>query len=62
MEVVAQKTGTDNAPIVDVHQLRRAGGAGGERSGAAAPRSAEAMAASGVDKYDIPAFLRKQAD
>jgi cell division protein FtsZ len=23
---------------------------------------AEAMAASGVDKYDIPAFLRKQAD
>ncbi len=22
----------------------------------------EAMAASGVDKYDIPAFLRKQAD
>jgi hypothetical protein len=22
----------------------------------------EAMTASGVDKYDIPAFLRKQAD
>jgi hypothetical protein len=28
------------------------------------PRNAqaEAMAASGVDKYDIPAFLRRQSD
>jgi hypothetical protein len=25
-------------------------------------RQAEALAQSGVDKYDIPAFLRKQAD
>ena len=37
---------------------------GGVFSSGRAGRSAsvESMAASGVDKYDIPAFLRKQAD
>ena len=61
MEVVAQKTGTDNAPIVETINY-------GELEVPAVMRSGrrhatvEAMAASGVDKLDIPAFLRKQAD
>jgi cell division protein FtsZ len=59
------RTGTDNVPMLaettaapgmvgfgDVFKPGRAG-----RSS-----MAESMAASGVDKYDIPAFLRKQAD
>ncbi|MBZ0144578.1 MAG: cell division protein FtsZ [Rhodocyclaceae bacterium] len=61
MEVVAQKTGTDNAPIVETINYGELEVPAVMRSGR---RSAtvEAMAASGVDKYDIPAFLRKQAD
>ncbi len=61
MEVVAQKTGTDNAPIVETINYVELEVPAVMRSGR---RSAtvEAMAASGVDKYDIPAFLRKQAD
>jgi cell division protein FtsZ len=59
--VVSQKTGTDNMPILTAeytnpldalpavlrHNRRNA---------------VEALSNSGVDKYDIPAFLRKQAD
>jgi len=60
------RTGTDNVPLVT--EVAAAGGAGGDfgnvftsgRAGRSA--MAESMAASGVDKYDIPAFLRKQAD
>ncbi|MCC6474980.1 MAG: cell division protein FtsZ [Burkholderiales bacterium] len=58
--VVSHKTGTDNLPV------------GGTDYGAleAVPAvirknrrsTVEALAASGVDQYDIPAFLRKQAD
>ncbi len=61
MEVVAQKTGTDNAAIVETINYGELEVPAVIRSGR---RSAtvEAMAASGVDKYDIPAFLRKQAD
>jgi len=61
IEVVAQKTGTDNAMIVETINY-------GELEVPAVMRSGrrhaqvEAMAASGVDKLDIPAFLRKQAD
>ncbi|MFZ2908687.1 MAG: cell division protein FtsZ, partial [Candidatus Desulfobacillus denitrificans] len=61
IEVVAQKTGTDNAPIIETINY-------GELEVPAVIRSGrrhatvEAMAASGVDKLDIPAFLRKQAD
>jgi cell division protein FtsZ len=61
VELVAQKTGTDNAAIIDTINY-------GELEVPAVIRSGrrhatvEAMAASGVDKYDIPAFLRKQAD
>jgi cell division protein FtsZ len=61
IEVVAQKTGTDNAAIIETINY-------GELEVPAVMRSGrrhatvEAMAASGVDKLDIPAFLRKQAD
>jgi len=59
------RTGTDDWPYADpmaapiaepgVPQVFTSGRG---RSNAAV----EAMSASGVDKYDIPAFLRKQAD
>jgi len=54
-----QKTGTDNAPgPVDYQQLD-AVPAVIRRNRAS---TVEALQQSGVDKYDIPAFLRKQAD
>ena len=59
--VVAQKTGTDNQPVssaVDYSQLD-AVPAVIRRNRAS---QVEALQQSGVDKYDIPAFLRKQAD
>jgi cell division protein FtsZ len=59
--VVTQKTGTDNQPIsqgVDYNQLD-AVPAVIRRNRAS---TVEALQQSGVDKYDIPAFLRKQAD
>lgn len=61
IEMVAQKTGTDNAPIIETINY-------GELEVPAVMRSGrrhatvEAMTASGVDRLDIPAFLRKQAD
>lgn len=61
IEVVAQKTGTDNAAIIETINY-------GELEVPAVIRSGrrhatvEAMTASGVDRLDIPAFLRKQAD
>jgi len=57
--VSAQKTGTDNLPgPVDYNQLD-AVPAVIRRNRAS---TVEALQQSGVDKYDIPAFLRKQAD
>ena len=57
--VVSQKTGTDNAPgPVDYQQLEQVP-AVIRRNRAS---TVEALQQSGVDKYDIPAFLRKQAD
>jgi cell division protein FtsZ len=57
--VVSQKTGTDNIPgPVDYQQLD-AVPAVIRRNRAS---TVEALQQSGVDKYDIPAFLRKQAD
>ena len=59
------RTGTDNIPMMtevvcggglDVGLPQVMHGRGARNA------AAEAMAASGVDKYDIPAFLRKQAD
>jgi cell division protein FtsZ len=61
------RTGTDNLPLMAETVAGTATGGldlGGVFSSGRAGRSsmAESMAASGVDKYDIPAFLRKQAD
>ena len=59
--VVTQKTGTDNQPVaqgVDYNHLD-AVPAVIRRNRAS---TVEALQQSGVDKYDIPAFLRKQAD
>jgi cell division protein FtsZ len=58
--VVSQKTGTDNLPAgaVDYNQLDSVP-AVIRRNRAS---TVEALQQSGVDKYDIPAFLRKQAD
>jgi cell division protein FtsZ len=61
--VVSQKTGTDDQPMpapgaVDYQQLD-AVPAVIRRNRAS---TVEALQQSGVDKYDIPAFLRKQAD
>ena len=61
-----QRTGTDNVPLMTESAAAGSGSVefGGVFSSGRAGRSAmaESMAASGVDKYDIPAFLRKQAD
>lgn len=65
--VVSQRTGTDNMPILGGAAALAADMAIGD----AAPNvfrrrdrasTIEALTNSGVDKYDIPAFLRKQAD
>jgi cell division protein FtsZ len=61
--VVSQKTGTDDQPMpaagpIDYQQLD-AVPAVIRRNRAS---TVEALQQSGVDKYDIPAFLRKQAD
>ena len=61
--VMTQKTGTDNQPVmatgnvVNYEHLEMPAVMRSNRA-----RQAEALAQSGVDKYDIPAFLRKQAD
>src|SRR5687767_14354328 len=56
--VISQKTGTDNAPgPVDYQQLEQPAVIRRNRAS-----TVEALQQSGVDKYDIPAFLRKQAD
>ena len=66
VETAGLRTGTDNLPVFD-------GGAGQAQIDLSSVTSsvrghslrnaqADAMAASGVDKYDIPAFLRRQSD
>ena len=63
--VISQKTGTDNQPVavanaaVDYGAMSETPAVFRKRDRAA---QVEALQASGVDKYDIPAFLRKQAD
>ena len=60
----AQRTGTDNQPVAaqgapDYGAMAETPAVFRRRDRAA---QVEALANSGVDKYDIPAFLRKQAD
>jgi cell division protein FtsZ len=60
LTVVAQKTGTDNAPLeVDYDALELPAVVRSKRNRDA---TVEAMRQSGVEMLDIPAFLRKQAD
>jgi cell division protein FtsZ len=60
-----QRTGTDNQPVSmagaapDYNAMAETPAVFRKRDRAA---QVEALANSGVDKYDIPAFLRKQAD
>jgi cell division protein FtsZ len=67
--VVSQKTGTDNQPAFSAAAMNGAApdyGAMAETPAVFRKRDraaqVEALANSGVEKYDIPAFLRKQAD
>ena len=63
--VVSQKTGTDNQPVTmsgtapDYGAMAETPAVFRKRDRAA---QVEALTNSGVEKYDIPAFLRKQAD
>ena len=66
--VVGQRTGTDNMPVLGVAAIAAEMGAGIAEGAPNVFRrrdrasTIEALTNSGVDKYDIPAFLRKQAD
>lgn len=70
-EGMGLRTGTDNQPMF-MEQAQQQGGAAGNgnmdfggvftSARGARNQAVAAMEASGVDKYDIPAFLRKQAD
>jgi cell division protein FtsZ len=65
VETVGLRTGTDNLQVFDVGMAQGAIDLSSvTSSGRGSPRNAQAdaMAASGVDKYDIPAFLRRQSD
>jgi cell division protein FtsZ len=64
----AQRTGTDNQPLPTISMPGQSPDYGAMADTPAVFRKrdraaqVEALANSGVDKYDIPAFLRKQAD
>jgi cell division protein FtsZ len=66
--VVSQKTGTDNQPLPAISMQGQAPDYNAMSETPAVFRKrdraaqVEALTNSGVDKYDIPAFLRKQAD
>jgi cell division protein FtsZ len=65
VEPVGLRTGTDNLPVYDVgggSQVDLSSVISSGRGSAPRNAQADAMAASGVDKYDIPAFLRRQSD
>ena len=66
VETVVLRTGTDNLPVYDsgIGQVQIDLSSVTSSARGSTPRNAQAdaMAASGVDKYDIPAFLRRQSD
>ncbi|MCF8178394.1 MAG: cell division protein FtsZ [Sulfuritalea sp.] len=66
VEAVGLRTGTDNLQVFDVGSgqgpIDLSSVTSSGRGGAPRNSQADAMAASGVDKYDIPAFLRRQSD
>ncbi len=58
----AQRTGTDNMPLEHGHDYVQAGGVPTVLRSPRASAQVRALESSGVNHYDIPAFLRKQAD
>ena len=60
--VVSQKTGTDNMPVGVNAEYNAMDGLPAVIRKNRSSQTVEALTNSGVDKYDIPAFLRKQAD
>jgi cell division protein FtsZ len=66
VETIGLRTGTDNVPVFDSAitqgSIDLSSVTSSARGGAPRNAQADAMAASGVDKYDIPAFLRRQSD
>lgn len=64
IETIGLRTGTDNFHVFDagMGQVDLSGVASSVRGSVPRNSQADAMAASGVDKFDIPAFLRRQSD
>lgn len=64
VETIGLRTGTDNLHVFDmtVGQVDLTSVVSSGRGSSPRNAQADAMAASGVDKYDIPAFLRRQSD
>jgi cell division protein FtsZ len=63
VETIGLRTGTDNVPVFDTAgPVDLSSVTSSARGGMPRNAQADAMAASGVDKYDIPAFLRRQSD
>jgi cell division protein FtsZ len=57
------RTGTDNAPVAGAGDYERLEQPAVWRNGrAGAEAQVRALEESGVERFDIPAFLRKQAD
>lgn len=64
IETIGLRTGTDNFHAFDpaMGQVDLSGVVSSVRGSMPRNSQADAMAASGVDKFDIPAFLRRQSD
>ena len=63
---IGLRTGTDNLPIMDAGsaqpQFDLSNVMSSGRARTPANNQADAMTSAGIDKYDIPAFLRRQSD
>ena len=66
IETIGLRTGTDNLPIMDAGsaqpQFDLSNVMSSGRARTPANNQADAMSSAGIDKYDIPAFLRRQSD
>ncbi|TRZ99331.1 MAG: cell division protein FtsZ [Rhodocyclaceae bacterium] len=63
VETIGLRTGTDNLQVFEAGgPIDLSSVTSSVRSSTPRNAQADAMAASGVDKYDIPAFLRRQSD
>lgn len=66
IETIGLRTGTDNLPVMDTEstqsQFDLSNVMSSGRMRTPANTQADAMSSAGIDKYDIPAFLRRQSD